>query len=119
MGDPVSAVGCRREREREVGRRQGTDRRSRAAQCQVARLKPDLKQIPNSNVSNKSQTASNFGRLENYFFGLRKIKIKYGFEALEEGNNFLYRKFLRFGMDLRLKFREVCMSRKQGKKFIE
>jgi hypothetical protein len=45
----------------------------------------------------------------------QKIEIKYGFESLEEGNNFLYRKFLRFGMDLELKFREFCMSQKQGK----
>jgi hypothetical protein len=46
---------------------------------------------------------------------LRKIEIKYGFEALKEGNNFLYRIFLIFGTYLELKFREVCMSRKQGK----
>jgi hypothetical protein len=35
-----------------------------------------------------------------YFSLLGKIKIKYGSEALEEGNNFLYRNFLRFGMYL-------------------
>jgi hypothetical protein len=39
-----------------------------------------------------------------------KIEIKYGFEAPEEGNNFLYINFLRFGTDLELKFREFCMS---------
>jgi hypothetical protein len=37
---------------------------------------------------------------------LRKIE-KYGFEDLEEMNNFLHRNFLRFRMDLELKFREV------------
>jgi hypothetical protein len=41
-----------------------------------------------------------YGRLEKYFPLLRKIEIKYGFEALEEGNNVLYRIFLRFRMDL-------------------
>jgi hypothetical protein len=41
---------------------------------------------------------------------LEKIEIKYGFEALEEGNNFLYIKFLRFGMDFELKFREASTS---------
>jgi hypothetical protein len=41
---------------------------------------------------------------------LEKIEIKYGFEALEEGNNFLYRNFLRFRMDFELKFREASTS---------
>jgi hypothetical protein len=41
---------------------------------------------------------------------LRKIEIKYGFEALEEGNNFLYRNFLRFRTDFELKFREFCIG---------
>jgi hypothetical protein len=67
MGDPVSAAGCGRKQEREVGRRWGTDGRAQAARCRAARFEPDLKQIPNSNVSNKSQTASKFGRLEKYF----------------------------------------------------
>jgi hypothetical protein len=59
-----------------------------------------FQQIQNSKVSNKFQTISNFGRLENYFPRLRKIEIKYGFEDLGEMNNFLYRNFLKFGMDL-------------------
>jgi hypothetical protein len=37
------------------------------------------------------------------------MEIKYGFEALEEGNHFLYRNFLRFRMDLELKFEEASM----------
>jgi hypothetical protein len=37
---------------------------------------------------------------------LKKIEIKYGFEDLEDMNNFLQRNFLRIGMDLELKFRE-------------
>jgi hypothetical protein len=41
---------------------------------------------------------------------LIKIEINFGFEAPEEGNNFLYRNFLGFRMDLELKIREVCMS---------
>jgi hypothetical protein len=80
----------------------GTDRWAQAAQCRAAWLKPVLKQIPNSNLSNKSQASSNFGQLEKYFLGLRKIKIKYGFKGLG-------RHFLRFGMGLKLKFREFSM----------
>jgi hypothetical protein len=45
-------------------------------------FKRDLKEIPNSNVSNKFQTVSNFGQLEKHFPGLRKIEIKYDFEDL-------------------------------------
>jgi hypothetical protein len=40
-------------------------------------------------------------------FPCSKIEIKYGFEYLEEMNNFLHRNFLRFRMDLELKFMEV------------
>jgi hypothetical protein len=69
-----------------------------------------LNKNPNSNGSKHFQTFSNFGQLEKYFLLLGKIEIKYGFESLEEGNNFLYRNFLNFGMDLELKFREFCMS---------
>jgi hypothetical protein len=36
-----------------------------------------------------------------------KIEIKFGFEDLEEMNNFLHRNFPRFEMDFALKFREV------------
>jgi hypothetical protein len=38
---------------------------------------------------------------------LRKIEIKYGFEDIEEMNNCPYRNFLRFRIDLELKFRGV------------
>jgi hypothetical protein len=38
---------------------------------------------------------------------LRKIKIKYGFEGLEEMNDVPHRHFFRFRLDLGLKFREV------------
>jgi hypothetical protein len=41
-----------------------------------------------------------FGSIRKYFPVIRKIELKYGFEALEEENNFLYRNFLRFRMDL-------------------
>jgi hypothetical protein len=64
------------------------------------RFKWYFKQILNSNVLNKFQIVSNFGRIEKYFPGLWKIEIKYGFEDLREVNSFLYRRFLRFGMDL-------------------
>jgi hypothetical protein len=68
-----------RRRESEAGRLWGADTRPRAAQCRAARFKPDFKQILNSNVSNKFQIVLNFGLLEKYFLGLRKIEIKYGF----------------------------------------
>jgi hypothetical protein len=41
---------------------------------------------------------------------LRKIKIKYGFEDLKDVNNSLHINFLRFRMDLELKFREFSRS---------
>jgi hypothetical protein len=48
----------------------------------------------------------NFDRSEKYF---SKIQIKYSFEDLKEINNFLHRNFLRFRMDLELKFRKVSI----------
>jgi hypothetical protein len=81
------------------------DRRARAAQ-----FKPELKANPNSNGSKHFQIVSNFDRLEKYFPVLRKIEIKFGFEALEEGNNFISRNFLKFRIDFDLKFREASMS---------
>jgi hypothetical protein len=73
-----------------------------------------FEQIPTSNVSNEFQTVSDFGRLEKYFLRLKNIEIKYGFEDLVEMNKFLARNFLRFGMNLEFKFREVSMSSNQG-----
>jgi hypothetical protein len=81
----------------------------------TAWFKPDLKSNLNSNGSKHFQTVSNFDQLEKYFPLLRKIELKYGLQAPEEGNNFIYRNFLIFGMYLEVKFREVCMSQKQGK----
>jgi hypothetical protein len=52
------------------------------------------------NCFKQFQTVSNFGRLEKYLPRLGKIEIKYSFEDLREMNNFLYRNFLRFRMDL-------------------
>jgi hypothetical protein len=37
---------------------------------------------------------------------LEKFEIKYGFEGLEERNNFLHMNFSRCRMDFKLKFRE-------------
>jgi hypothetical protein len=42
-GPDGSGWGVREKRESEIGRRWGTDMRARAAQCRVARFKPDLK----------------------------------------------------------------------------
>jgi hypothetical protein len=38
---------------------------------------------------------------------LRKIEIKYGFEGLEEMNNFLHIYPLRFGMDFEIKIQRI------------
>jgi hypothetical protein len=54
-----------------------------------------------------NQIFPNFDRSEKCLPILRKIGIKYGFEDLEEMNNFLHRNFHRCGMDLELKFREI------------
>jgi hypothetical protein len=68
----------------------------------------------NSNGSKYFQTVSNFGWLEKCFPELGKFEIKYGFEALDQGNNFLYRNFSIFEMELELKFREASVSWNQG-----
>jgi hypothetical protein len=52
------------------------------------------------------QIFPNFDRSEKYLPQLRKMEVKYGFECLEEMNNFIHRHFLRFRMDLELKFWE-------------
>jgi hypothetical protein len=56
------------------------------------------------------ETFSNFDQFKKYFPFLKKIEIKYGFKALEAKNNFLYRNFLRFGMDMELIFIKFYMS---------
>jgi hypothetical protein len=42
---------------------------------------------------------SNFGRPKNDFLELQKFEIKYGFEDLEERNNFLHRNSFIFRRD--------------------
>jgi hypothetical protein len=96
----VAARVLGRKRERVMGQLWGANMWGRVAECRVARFNLDLKQNPNSIVSNKFQTVTTFGRLEKYFPELRKIEIKYSFEDLGEMNKFLYRNFLKFGMDL-------------------
>jgi hypothetical protein len=49
----------------------------------------------------------NFNSFEEDLPEFKKFEVKYGFEDLEEMNNFLHRNFHRFGMDLELKFREL------------
>jgi hypothetical protein len=44
---------------------------------------------------------------------LEKFEEKYGFKGFEEGNNFLHRNFIRFGMDFKLKIREAPRFRIQ------
>jgi hypothetical protein len=55
---------------------------------------------------NSIQIFSNFDRSEQHFPVLKKIEIKYGFECLEETNNFLHRNVFRFEMDFELKIWE-------------
>jgi hypothetical protein len=42
-----------------------------------------------------------------YFLLLQKLQIKYDWKELAMGNNFAERIFLRFKMDLELKYREL------------
>jgi hypothetical protein len=81
----------------------GTDMWDRATQWRAVRFKLDLKQ---KSGFKWFKTFSNLFKL--WSIGkvpslAQKIEIKYSFEALEEGNNFLYINFLRFGMDFKLK----------------
>jgi hypothetical protein len=48
----------------------------------------------------------NFISFEEDLPEFEKFEVKYGFEDLEEMNNFLHRNFHSFGMDLELKVRE-------------
>jgi hypothetical protein len=38
---------------------------------------------------------------------LQKFEVKYGFEDLKKVNNFLHRNFFRFGMEFKLRIREI------------
>jgi hypothetical protein len=68
-------VRCRRESGREKSGGDGAPiGRPRRHSAGLRGFKPDLKQNPNSMLQTKFQTASNFGQLEKYFFGLRKIE---------------------------------------------
>jgi hypothetical protein len=60
-------------------------------------------------IVQKQSNISKFGPIRKVLFVLGKIEIKYGFEDIEEINNFLHRNFLRFGTDLELKFREFSL----------
>jgi hypothetical protein len=77
-----------------------------AEQWKVAWVKR-FKPFPNSNCSKQIQMVPNFDRSEKCLSMLRKISIKYSFEDLEEMNNFFHRSFLRLGVYLELKFREI------------
>jgi hypothetical protein len=70
--------------------------RDQAAQCRAARFDPNLKQ---KSEFKWFKTFSNLFKLRSIRKVLslaQKIEIKYSFEALKEGNNFLYRNFLGF-----------------------
>jgi hypothetical protein len=61
---------------------------------------------------------SNLFKLDSIHIGpfeLGKFEIKYGWKVFQIRNNFPYTNFLRFEMDLELKFRESSMSWQQGK----
>jgi hypothetical protein len=52
------------------------------------------------------QKCSNLIRPKTDILKLQKFEIKYGFEGLDESNNFIHRNFSRFEMNFKLKFRE-------------
>ncbi len=51
--------------------------------------------------SNRFQNLLNFDRSEKNLPELQKFEIKYGYEGVEEGNNFLHMNFSRFEMDFK------------------
>jgi hypothetical protein len=55
----------------------------------------------------KFKTDSNLTLSKTGVPGLKKSKIKYGYEGFKEGNNFLHRNFLRFELYFELKIWEV------------
>jgi hypothetical protein len=73
---------------------------TRVAQCRVALFKLDLKQ----------KSEFKWFKIFSNLFKLWSIIKVLSYTQKKERNNFLYRNFLRFGMDFELKFREFCMS---------
>jgi vacuolar-type H+-ATPase subunit C/Vma6 len=55
--------------------------------------------ISNLNEFKLLQNLSNFAQSKNGLPYPENFEIKYSFEALEKMNNFLYRNFLKFGID--------------------
>jgi hypothetical protein len=66
------------------------------------RVKPRLNQFK-FKWFNSIQIFSNFDRSEQHIPILEKIEVKYGFEGLEEMNNFLHKNFFTFKIYFELK----------------
>jgi hypothetical protein len=90
--------------------RQDTNMQARATQCQAARFQTQFE--PNK-YSNRSKPISNSFKLSSIqqdLPGVQKFEIKYGWREFEIGNNFDYKCFLIFEMDVELKFRDASMT---------
>jgi hypothetical protein len=59
------------------------------------------------NIFKRFQKSFNFHLSKKDIPELKKFEIKYGFEGFDGRNNFLYRNFFRFKVDVEWKFREA------------
>jgi hypothetical protein len=109
-GPGVSNWVRERAKRREAGQRWGADTRARAAQHQAARFKHSLNWNQNSSATKLSSNSFKLWLLEIGPPGPQNFETKYGWKVFEIRNNFPYRDFLRFEMDLEPKFREPSMS---------
>jgi hypothetical protein len=82
-----------------IGEQEVTDRWGHAAQSWAAWF--DLIRIQIQTNSNVTQIISNFDPSKKGTLELKKIKIKYGSEGIEEMIDFLHRNFSRFEMDFK------------------
>jgi hypothetical protein len=103
-GQRLGAGGSEREQGSAV---RGADWRPRQHSADRLGFKPDSNRIQ---LFKTVQTDSKLLKLwltQKCFPVLQKWEIKYGLKEDETGNNFVYRRFLRFSMDFELKIREL------------
>jgi hypothetical protein len=95
----------------EQGREREADQWDRAAQCQSVRVKwysSRFKSIPfNLNQFKQTSNYSKFNWSKKDHPKLENFEIKYGVEAFDKRNNFLYINFFRFEVYFELKIREA------------
>jgi hypothetical protein len=82
----------------------GEEQRMRSREVTVP---PDSVLNRIKSISNGFKFAPNFDRFKRCLPVLQKFKIKYVWEEIEIGNNFLYRNISRFEMEFELKIREL------------